>query len=60
MFSFYFLPLCNGSQAALRTGMQILVHLVSHNDNRDLVLDSDLTEHLFGDAARRKCSPRNA
>ena len=37
-------------QAALRTGMQILVHLVSHPENRDLVLDSDLTEHLFGDA----------
>ena len=29
---------------------QILVHLTSHRENRDLVLDSDLTEHLFGDA----------
>ena len=26
------------------------MHLTSHRENRDLVLDSDLTEHLFGDA----------
>ena len=37
-------------QAALRSGMAILVHLSGHAENRDLVLDSDLTDYLFGDA----------